>query len=435
MADLLFSQEMDGKGNPKGIGLSIWRYNLGAGSADQGVSSGIGDAWRRGQSFLQADGSYDWSAMSGQVWFAKAAKERNVEKLLLFCNSPHVSMTRNRKAYSDSGSTSNLEESRYDDFADYLVKSVEGMFQMGLEVDYISPVNEPQWDWADGGQEGTPFWNHEIAGIARVLNQQLQTKDLTTKIDIAEAAQLNFLYEQADKPGRASQLGAFFDSNSENYLGNLSHISKAVSGHSYFTTSPKDKLWSVREQLSQASTGVDFWMSEYCILGGNDGEIDGNGRDLGMTPALYMAKVIHADLTVANAAAWHWWLAISPYDYKDGLIYIDKNQNDGTYSESKMLWTLGNYSRFVRPGYVRMDVQTKNSPLLVSAYKSPDGNKSVVVVINTTPQAQEVDFTIPGKNLRGVYVTSDTEDLALQTLENDEQFSISARSVTTFIFE
>ena len=176
-------------------------------------------------------------------------------------------------------------------------------------------------------------------------------------------------------------------------------------------------------------------MSEYCILGGNDGEIDGNGRDLGMTPALYMAKVIHADLTVANAAAWHWWLAISPYDYKDGLIYIDKNQNDGTYSESKMLWTLGNYSRFVRPGYVRMDVQTKNSPLLVSAYKSPDGNKSVVVVINTTPQAQEVDFTIPGKNLRGVYVTSDTEDLALQTLENDEQFSISARSVTTFIFE
>ena len=65
MADLLFSQEMDGKGNPKGIGLSIWRFNLGAGSADQGVGSGIGDAWRRGQSFLQADGSYDWSAMSG----------------------------------------------------------------------------------------------------------------------------------------------------------------------------------------------------------------------------------------------------------------------------------------------------------------------------------------------------------------------------------
>ena len=35
-AKWLFSQEMDADGNPEGIGLSMWRVNLGAGSAEQG---------------------------------------------------------------------------------------------------------------------------------------------------------------------------------------------------------------------------------------------------------------------------------------------------------------------------------------------------------------------------------------------------------------
>src|SRR5687767_14417989 len=33
MADWLFSTDTLSNGNPKGIGLSMWRYNLGAGSA------------------------------------------------------------------------------------------------------------------------------------------------------------------------------------------------------------------------------------------------------------------------------------------------------------------------------------------------------------------------------------------------------------------
>lgn len=44
-------------------------------------------------------------------------------------------------------------------------------------------------------------------------------------------------------------------------------------------------------------------MSEYCILGDNGGEINGNGRDMGIDPALYLARVIHNDLTIANASA------------------------------------------------------------------------------------------------------------------------------------
>ena len=37
-AKLLFSQGFDNNGNPEGIGLSCWRVNIGAGSAEQGTA-------------------------------------------------------------------------------------------------------------------------------------------------------------------------------------------------------------------------------------------------------------------------------------------------------------------------------------------------------------------------------------------------------------
>ena len=160
-------------------------------------------------------------------------------------------------------------------------------------------------------------------------------------------------------------------------------MGNAISGHSYFTTSPETTRIKKREHVVEALDQVkdiEYWMSEYCILGDNAGEIEGNKRDLGMTSALYMAEVIHSDLVDAQASAWHWWMAISAYDYKDGLIYADKNKEDGAFYESKMLWVLGNYSRFIRPGFKRIkleEIGKKNTAnLKYSAYKSPMDHKS-----------------------------------------------------------
>ena len=58
-ADWLFSTENDSKGQPLGIGLSIWRFNIGAGSHDQGRESGIGSHRMRTGCFLRPDGTYD----------------------------------------------------------------------------------------------------------------------------------------------------------------------------------------------------------------------------------------------------------------------------------------------------------------------------------------------------------------------------------------
>ena len=61
-----------------------------------------------------------------------------------------------------------------------------------------------------------------------------------------------------------------------------------------------------------------------------------------------MARVLHADLTIANASSWQWWLGISPGDFKDGLVYVDRDTK--ALYDSKLLWGVGNYSHFLRRG-------------------------------------------------------------------------------------
>jgi len=87
------------------------------------------------------------------------------------------------------------------------------------------------------------------------------------------------------------------------------------------------------------------------------------------------------DLTVANTSSWPWWLGVSPYDYKDGLVYIDKNQSTSTIYDSKLLWGLGNSSRFRQLRAVRLAVQRSDEATpeqaaqgrMVSACRAAEG--------------------------------------------------------------
>lgn len=438
IADLLFSKEKDEQGNPKGIGLSLWRFNIGAGSAEQGENSGIGDEWRRAEGFLNDDGSYDWDKQSGQIWFAQTAKAKGVENLLLFSNSPPVQMTRTGKAYAENENT-NLAPENYSAFAGFLSNVIKGLQGKGLDPDYISPINEPQWDWSDGGQEGTPFRNNEIHGLVRELNKKLEEENLDVKIDIPETAQLNYLYEKDNKPQRGEQIKSFFDESSENYVGDFSKISNSISAHSYFTTYPYSEVKEIRNKVKKEIDNHDnlkFWMSEYCILENNE-IIQGNGRDLGIEPALYVAGIIHADLAIANATAWHWWLAVSPYDYKDGLVYIDHQKNDGNFYESKILWALGNYSHFIKPGFQRVQITSPDAAtdgnVLYSAYKNPNNNEIVVVLINKNNEEVNVNLregNETSENLKA-FITSSDRNLEVKTV--DAKVSIPPKAIVTLI--
>ncbi|SDD47682.1 O-Glycosyl hydrolase [Dyadobacter soli] len=437
IADLLFSTDTLADGHLKGIGLSLWRFNAGGGTAEQGEASGIRDEWRRAESFFAGDGGYDWNKQAGQMWFLNAAKERGVNAFLLFPNSPPVQFTTNGKGYATNGQP-NLPAQQFDKFAGYLADVIDGVRKKtGITFQYVSPVNEPQWDWSDGGQEGTPYFNNQIATITRSLSAALLKKSLATKINVAEAGQIEYLYSEHNRPGRASQVSAFFDKNNNDYIGNLPNVLPAISGHSYFTTSPYKAGADKRRQLAAAVAkvpGLEYWQSEYCILGDNEGEIKGEGRELGINPALYVARVIHNDLVNANATAWHWWISVSPYDYKDGLVYIDKNKTDGNFQSSKMLWAMGNFSRFVRPGAKRIDASSSlgTDGLLVSSYLNTN-NELVTVIVNNDGEDREVKLALPTDPKAGTiraYETSAVSDLAPMRVAGGN-FVVKARSIVT----
>ena len=450
IADLLFSNQLDRNNNPIGIGLSQWRFNIGAGSRSQGEDSGIKDAWRRTESFL-GDTGYNWNAQNGQLWFLNAAKKRGVNQFIAFSNSPPITMTKNSKAYSDGGIQANIDRSKYMEYINFLTRVLEEVnTRHQIEFDYIAPFNEPQWDWKrNSGQEGSPWTNSDIKILTTLLDSMLTVKHSTTKIELAEAGQLNYLYDTDNKAERGNQIQAFFNPQSQNYLGNLKRVAHKISGHSYYTTFDTNTLISTRSKLKNTlqtlASPPEFWMTEYCVLENNK-EIVGRGRDLGIDTALYVGRVIHTDLVLADASAWQWWLAVSPYNYKDGLIYIDKNKNNGHVYESKLLWTLGHYSRFIKRGYKRIGLErsdqntAKNNikDVLISTYKAPTKDEYIAVFINQTTSPKAIKYNVLDKDgyAATIYQTSNSPNDNLSykgTLTSNNSYQMPAKSIVTLV--
>jgi O-glycosyl hydrolase len=447
IADLLFSDKLKADGSPEGIALSSWRFNIGGGSAEQGGSSNISDEWRRAEAFIKEDKTYDWEKQQGQRWFLKAAQDHGIKSFTAFVNSPPVALTKNGKAFSSGGSSGNLSEENYAAYVNYLTEVIAQLDERdGISFDYISPFNEPQWDWSNSDQEGSPWLNSEVADIVRLLDAKILERNLAVKIEIPDAAQVQFLYSNHYRPGRGNQIDAFFKTDSRDYVGNLNTVVPKIAAHSYYSTWDTEELIETRRILASKLAqypDLEYTMSEYTLLENNE-EVVGGGRDLGIDPALYMARVIHADLTVAGASSWQWWLAVSPYDYKDGLVYIDYNKMDGKVYESKMLWALGNYSRFIRPGMTRIGVERSDKRVLeqtiggvmVSSYIDPNTNLTVSVAINYGLNSIPIKLDIEGELIQcKIYRTAGGLDNCRFLLETnfEEEFILNPRSITTFV--
>src|SRR5262249_26067982 len=202
IAELLFSRGADARGNPRGVGLSIWRFNVGAGTAEQGDASGIRNPWRRAECFQRADGSYDWSRQAGQRWYLEAAHRHGVESLLAFSNSPPVHLTRNGKGYAARGFPDpNVKPAKLPAFGTFLADVAEHCERAGLHFDYLSPINEPQWAWDKPNQEGTPASNIEVYALARLLSRELSRRQLSTRIVIGEAGTIAHVARKVEDDG------------------------------------------------------------------------------------------------------------------------------------------------------------------------------------------------------------------------------------------
>jgi glucuronoarabinoxylan endo-1,4-beta-xylanase len=182
-------------------------------------------------------------------------------------------------------------------------------------------------------------------------------------------------------------------------------------------------------QPSIAAAGKEYWETEV-DTGTGSGDSSGDG----IASALKMATTIHNDLTKANLNAWHlWWLYNASGN--GGCLYDTTNN-----VWSKRLWVLGNYSRFVRPGFVRVNTSgTAPSGTYVSAYQNPADGTVVVVAINTNSSASPLSLYISGVVPCSItpWVTSAADSLASKSAitVSNARFSatLDAQSVTSFV--
>lgn len=463
LADLLFSTS-------EGIGLSAWRFNIGAGSAEQGVESQIPDPLRRAELLISAPGSrVDPTKQAGQVHFLKEAHERGVSDFVAFVNSPPVWATKNGLAHPggpesrpEVGST-NLKPEAVNSFSAFMVEVLAYLrgAEVGVPVNYISPVNEPTWEWEGRTQEANRYNMDDLKTVYLSLHKALEQSglDQSVKIDGAEVVEYAAaLSDEAKVRFDGSAYTGGMNNSGEglyrNYIDELlgdptmsAALGSHLSMHGYFSDAWENRMGKLRdmtwENLQAVSPGATVWMSEFCILGGT-GDVrsfGGSGFDVDdMDYALHVGKVIHRDLTRLNASAWHWWLALTPYDYKDGLLKIDKSLDSDSLQTSKVMWTLGNYSRFVRPGYHRVALPGVDDldGVMASAYKSGDEGQIVIVAINVSDNSQSVKLAVnnlpDGRGLGPYTVHITNADRALQESGSAEtSYIIPARSTVTLV--
>lgn len=456
IAKLLFTKEMDASGNPLGIGLSRWRFNIGAGSAIQGDSSNINDPSRRTDCFLQADGSYDWTLQDGERWFLQQAKDYGVEKMIAWVNSPPIYYTKNGRANTDNTSnygSSNLKDDKYYDFALFLTTVLEHFKdEEGIDFSMLSPVNEPQYKWNEK-QEGTPWRNDEIARAVRSIDSALTVKNLDVEMFVAEAGSYKYTYKWEGSGQHSDQMDDFFAKASSNFIGDLTHMSKGISSHSYWVNDNETSMKSVRESVaSKAQTrNLKVYQTEYSMLSVPDeSHFPINSK---FDRALFLGKLIHYDLAITNCVSWSYWTAIDRerWDHSNRFYLINVVPNNGVYGDftqstsgthtaDKNLWVLGNYSRFIRPGYVRLNtLGTDDSDFMGTSYLSPDSLEIVSVYVNTSifPVTLEQKMTLPAgyvEGTTGLYATTKTSDLQYRgETQQGETLTLPGRSVCTTV--
>ena len=462
LADRLFSVE-------QGIGLSAWRFNVGAGSAEQGDDSGIPDHFRRAELLIETPGSpIDVSKQLGQIRMLREAHARGVSKFVVFANSPPHWATKNGLTHPGDGKgigSTNLDPDRVSDFARFLTAVLVYLRSdaVGVPVNYVSPINEPTWDWQGQTQEANRYNMTELKTVYASLYAALQAADLHTLVEVdgaevveyaaalSDAYKIQFDGKRFDGGMNGKGHGSF-----KGYIDALlgdarmrQILNNKISLHGYWSEASAERLGGLRDlvlkNIKSVSADATVWMSEFCVLGdpGDVRTFGGPGFEVAdMDYALHIARVIHRDLTRLNVSAWFWWLALTPYDYKDGLLKIDPSLEASTVQESKLLWTLGNFSRFIRPGYRRVDLPGVDDlkGVMASSYKDAAESTLVVVAINAGTRPAPIRLNVgglpAGKQIRAfaAYATHAEQDLEqIESLLPGHSYTLPPRSTLTFV--
>jgi hypothetical protein len=277
-------------------------------------------------------------------------------------------------------------------------------------------------------------------------------KNVSTNITLTEAGQLDFVYSLVspnndDNPS-LNQLRLWAPTNPL-YVGNRPKVMPILAAHSYWTDDSDSRLFNIRNNLVRAmrdtNSSLRWWQTEYSFLG--------NGwQDLGTNPTrhelgLVMAKVIHADLTIGNAAAWQFW---ETFESTTGhpryrLVRVDRTAQ--TAVPEKTYWALGHYSRFIRPGMRRLHAQRSDAlttlqtlrDVMPTVFHNPATGDVTVVLVNYRTTAAPVTLNMPGVGDTtpvARYLSTETLNMARQAAVTLGTLpALPARSLTTLVFK
>ena len=304
------------------------------------------------------------------------------------------------------------------------------------------------------------------------INEPFNTGTTGAAIDVFVAS---YLYPQMVSAGLGSipitlpEGGYWFYPESEDYVtpcmndSNCKPHVSAVSGHDYYDGNmagtstydgfaiPSPQTWTgccaqYNVNLPPSSTsGFNIWQTE--VNGGANGPCGPSGDetlatfDPSMSPdALTWAHNIHDFLTAQSGTQWLYWNLVSGYiDYISG-----DSCNDGLWSSSdnpaQRFYAIGNWSRFVRPGWVRISATaTPQSGVYLTAFMDKSSGAFAIVSINTNSSSVSQQFGLTGISTTSVtpWITSSTQNLIQQSnvtvSSNSFIYTLPASSVTTFV--
>ena len=406
ISQLLFSKT-------DGIGLRTYRYNIGGGSAESGKGSYYDDA-RRAECFGTV-GNYDFSRDKNAVYMLNQAVKDGADEVILFVNSPVESLTQNGMAQLGKHQIfrTNLKKKNYPLFADYCLDVTEHFVKEGVPIKYLSPVNEPLWIW-NGGQEGCHYSPWQAGKVMKCFADKISERPALREVRLSgvENGDIRWFNKSYTKQMlKYPEVRSLVDS---------------VDVHSYFTELPLPSFVNNRaaflkrfnKWMTRKYPQIPVKMSEWTHMEG--------GRDSSMNSALVMAKTICEDITLLNVTSWQHWLACSPYDYCDGLIYLDLNSHN--YEITKRYYVTGNFSKYIPFGAVRIEAKTDVRDILTVCFEKD--NKYTCVFVNLSDKNESFIAEKDGKTA----VTDDSRSLEESLVSAGDNISVPRRGVITYQF-
>ena len=392
-----------------GIGITCFRYNIGAGSAHSGAGT-FSMETRRTESFDAGEGKYDFSRDKYAVRTMEYAVKYGADEIIFFVNSPIERLTQNHKSHLDKALRTNLAKENYKAFADYCLDVTEHFIEKGIPVKYLSPVNEPVWVWT-GGQEGCHYSAKQVGKIMHLFAVELEKRTaLKGKLKLSGA-------ENGDL--------RWFNKTYARTMLNDPVIRRNIDSldtHSYFLNpfflKRTDFVKRYKKWMDKHYPGVELVTSEWCHMQGS--------RHYGMDSALEQARIMYEDISLLDCPSWQLWIACSDVDYCDGLIYLFGDTR--TFRLTKRYYAFGNYSKFIKKGDRRVETDCADAELKILAFESDTQLK--LIIINDTYATKTVSL---GKDGAGeLYVTDNLLNLEKQVVKLDD-INIYPESVNTLI--